>query len=255
MSGGRAQLEALVTLSESEVRSRYGRGPWRLVKWLVDPFALVGVYLVVVSVVLKVGGTSPGLSLACTVVPFQLVMMAVSNGLDSISMRGAIIANMPFPRVLLPVASTLTETIAYLGGLALLGLMMAIYATPPTLAVLWLPAVFAANLAVAVALAYLASLIGLWIPDLRGLTISAMRTLYFLAPGLVALDQVGGVARDLMYINPLTGLFESYRSILLYGHAPAAWQLLAPVAIAGAGLAILLPVYRREQWQFAKVLA
>jgi ABC-type polysaccharide/polyol phosphate export permease len=52
----------------------------------------------------------------------------------------------------------------------------------------------------------------------------------------------------------LTGLFESYRSIFLYGEAPAAWHLLYPLAIAAALLAIFVPIYRTEQYQFAKVV-
>ena len=53
---------------------------------------------------------------------------------------------------------------------------------------------------------------------------------------------------------PLTGIFESYRSVLLYGHSPAPWQLLYPTAFSVVLLALVLPVYRREQRQFAKLV-
>src|ERR671914_188364 len=75
-------VDLLRALTESDLRARYGRGPWRLGKWLLDPFALVGVYLLLVTVVLNRGGTAAGLSLACAVVPFQLLMLTTINGLD-----------------------------------------------------------------------------------------------------------------------------------------------------------------------------
>ena len=54
--------------------------------------------------------------------------------------------------------------------------------------------------------------------------------------------------------NPLTGLFESYRSAVLYGSSPAAIDLLYPVAVALVLLAICLPLYRAEQRHLAKIL-
>ena len=185
---------------------------------------------------------------------FQLVMMTVVNALGAVQLRGSIILNMAFERVLIPVSAALTETLAFGASLLLLALMMAIYGIAPTLAVLWLPLVLAANIVLAVACAYAASLLGLWFPDLRSFAISFVRALFFLAPGLVPLSEIGGRAHDLFRLNPLSGLFEAYRAALLYGHRPAAWQLLYPVLFAAALLLVLVPVYRREQQQFAKVL-
>ena len=236
------------------MRGRYGRGAWRLVKWLLDPFALVGVYLLLVSVVLDRPGESIGLSLACAVIPFQLVMMSALNAIDSIRLRRSIIANMSFPRTLIPASSALTESIAFSASLLLLALMMAVYGVAPTLAVLWLPVVLAVNLALAAAVAYPAALMAVWVPDLRSFVVSFIRTLFFLAPGLVALREIDGSAQDLVKINPLTGLFEAYRDALLYGHAPAAWELLVPLGAAVLIAAVFVPVYHSEQRHLAKVL-
>ena len=41
--------EQLMVLTVSDLRARYGRGRWQLLKWLIDPFALVGVYLLMVT--------------------------------------------------------------------------------------------------------------------------------------------------------------------------------------------------------------
>ena len=246
--------DLLAALSQSDLRARYGRGPWRLLKWLVDPFALVGIYLLLVTIVRPRGGPAPGLSLACAVIPFQLVMMAVVNALDAVKLRRSIIANMAFPRIFLPLASALTETLAFAASLLLIAAMMVVYGVPPTLDTLWLPLVVAVNVAVAAAAAYPATLVGLWLPDLRPFAVSLVRAMFFLAPGLVALEQITGQANSLVRINPLTGLFEAYRDVLLYGRPPAAWELLWPLGFAALLLAVFLPIYRIEQRQFAKVL-
>jgi lipopolysaccharide transport system permease protein len=251
----RRRAELLLALTESDLRARYGRGGARLFKWLLDPFALVGVYLLLVSVVLNRPGAAPGLSLACAVVPFQLLMMSVINAMGAVDLRRSIILNMSFERTFIPASGVLTETVAFAASFLLLVLMLAIYRIAPTFALLWFPVVVAVNVLLAVALAYVASLIGIWFSDLRQFAISMVRTLFFLAPGLVPLSMIGGRANDLLRLNPLTGVFEGYRSVLLYGRRPSAWELLFPAAIALVVLAITLPIYVSEQKQFAKVVA
>lgn len=249
----RRSVDVLRALVESDLRVRYGRGSLRAFKWLLDPIAALGVYLLLVGL-LNERGDAPGLTIACAVVPFQLVIMSVVNALRSVEMRRAIILNLTFPRVLIPLASALTEAVAFAAAVPLLGLMMVVYGIEPTAYALWLIPAVLVTFTLAVALAYPAALLGLWLPDLIALAVSVVRALFFVAPGLVALDSVAGEARDLLPINPLTGLFETYRDALLYGQSPAAWQLLVPLGVSLLLLAVTVPLYRSEQAHFAKVI-
>ena len=248
------RLDLLVALSVSDLRARYGRGAWKSLKWLLDPFFATGVYLVLVTFVINRPGTAPGLSIACATVPFQLVIASVVNGLSSVQLRYSIVLNTRFDRTLIPLSGAITEAIAFASALILLAGMMAVYGVVPTPAILWLPVVLAITFLFSVSVSYPASLMGLWYADLRTFVISAVRTLFFLAPGLVALDQVPAGAQKWLKLNPLTGIFESYRAVLLYGRSPAPWELLYPTLFALGLLALVLPVYRREQRLFAKLV-
>ena len=247
-------VDVLAALTASDLRARYGRGPFRLVKWLLDPFALVGVYLLLVTFVLDRSGPAPGLSLACAIVPFQLVMGSIINSMTAISVRRSIILNMGFDRTLIPISAVLTETIAFAASMLLFVLMMAVYAIPPTVAVLWLPVLLIVTIVFSMSCAYPVALIGVWFPELRVFFVSFVRTLFFVAPGLIALSEITGAANDLIRINPLTGLFEAFRDILLYGERPAAWELLIPLGFAAVLLVLFMPVYRSDQLHFAKVI-
>jgi lipopolysaccharide transport system permease protein len=246
--------DVLVALTRSDLKIRYGRGPLRRVKWLLDPIAALGVYLALIALVIDNEGRAAGLSVACAVVPFQLIMMTVVNALRAVELRRSIVANMSFRRVLIPVSSALTELVGFAGTLLLLPVMMAAYLVAPTPAVLLLPLMIAVTLVLAIAVAYPASLLGLWVPELAPFAVSAVRTLFFLAPGLVALDEVYGHTHDVLKLNPLSGVFEGFRAVLLDGAAPAAWHVLVPLAYAAALLAVFVPVYRREEPHFAKLI-
>ena len=94
MSQARRGADLLVTLGTADMRVRYGRGPWQFFKWLADPFFVTGVYLALVALVLNRPGGEPGLSVACAVVPFQLIIATVVTSLDSTRARARLLQEM-----------------------------------------------------------------------------------------------------------------------------------------------------------------
>jgi ABC-type polysaccharide/polyol phosphate export permease len=250
----RRAVHVLEALARSDIKTRYGRGRLTMVKWLLDPYAAAGVYLLLVAFVLDRPGEAAGLSLACAIVPFQLVLMTVLNSLTSVQSRRSIVVNLRFERALIPFSSAVAEAMGFVATLTLIGVMMIAYGVEPTAAVLWLPVLVAVTFLVAVATAYPVALIGLWFPDARPIMVSFVRAAFFLAPGVVALNQISGHTSDWLRANPLTGLFEAYRSVFLYGQSPAAWELLLPCAYALVTLALFVPLFRREGPQFAKLV-
>jgi ABC-type polysaccharide/polyol phosphate export permease len=138
--------------------------------------------------------------------------------------------------------------------LTLLVLLMAVYRVHPTASLVWLGPAIGMTILFSVACAYTVSLIGVWFRDLRPFVISFVRAMFFLAPGLVALDEIHGNARMLVRLNPLTGLFESFRSAVLLGRRPSVWDFAAPAVWSVILLAVALPLYLRENMQFAKVV-
>ncbi len=222
-------------------------------KWLIDPFALVGIYLLL-RVILDRSGESVALTLACSVVPFQIVLLSAMSALTAVSLREPILLNMRFDRMLIPPASVLTESLAFAASFLMFPIAMAFYGIGPTLALLWLPVVIAATLLLALGVAWPAALIGLWFPSITVFAGQACGSSTSPRPGLVALSEVSPEVREWMVWNPLTGLFESFRHVFLYGDAPELWELAYP---AGVGLVLMLlfvPVYRREQRHFAKLV-
>jgi lipopolysaccharide transport system permease protein len=247
-------VDVVNALARADVRARYGRGRLRLVKWLLDPYALLGVYLLLVTFVLDNPGKAPGLSLACAIIPFQLVMASIASSTNAVTMRESIILNMRFDRTLIPAATVATETLAFVASLTMIALTMIAYGIAPTPAIAWYPVVFAVNVLLSLAVAYPVTLLGLWFRELRVFVISLARATFFLSPALVPLSQTSHHAQSILRFNPLTGLFESYRAVFLYGRSPHAVDLLYPFLFSVLLLFLVVPLYRVEQKQFAKVV-
>lgn len=241
-------------LTRSDLRVRYGRGRLNTIKWLLDPFAAVGVYLLLVAFVLDRRGYAVGLSIACAVVPFQLVMMTIINALRAVELRRSVITNMAFDKSLIPVASGFTEAVGFAACFVLLAILMVAYGVAPTAWALMLPVIVLVTLFFSIACAFPAAVIGLWMPEISPFVMSAARATYFVAPGLISLSHIYGHTHDLLILNPLTGLFESFRDALLYGQAPQWWELVYPTVFGVLLIAVVYPVWRRDAPHFAKVL-
>lgn len=250
----RRSLEIVRVLATSDLQLRYGRGGMRALKWFLEPYAAVGVFLVLVALVFADGSEAIGLSIACAFVPFQLISATFGNATGAVATRGSIIVNTSFPRILIPPSALVTEGAAFAASCTLFPVMMVIYGVEPTVALLWLPVAIALTAALAVSLAYPATLLGIWYPEYAPFVGSIIRAIFFLAPGLIALDQVTGVIRDLMPFNPLTGIFELFRHALLFGDSPPAWQILSPLAATAVILALGVTLYRREEPYMAKLI-
>ena len=247
------RLHVLAALTRSDLRLRYGRGGWQVVNWLVTPFALVGTF-VLLRIILGRGGQEAALSIACAVVPFQIVLLGFDSAMNSVSLREPILLNRRFDRMLLPPSSVMTEGFAFGASFLMFPLTMAYYGVAPTAALLWLPLVVAVTFVLAFGAAWPAALLGVWLPTLRPFATQALRILFFAAPGIVALAEVPPDVREWVVFNPLTGLFESFRHVFLYGDAPELWQLAYPAGIGVALTLVFVPLYRREQRHFAKLV-
>lgn len=253
-SRARARWEVLLTLAIAQLRDRFGRGGWQLVKWLLDPYAATGVYMLFVAFIVDRGTGQEGLVVACAVIPFQLFLQAILAGLRTVRERASLIQNLSFPRDLLPAAVTITEAIGFAASLTLLPLMMIAYSVGPTAAMVWLPAVLGLNLVLGLAGAYIGTLFGTWYRELSTFFVSGVRIMLFLAPGVVALSEITGRANDLVRINPLTGLFEAYRSVIIAGEAPALWEFGYPLVFSVIVFAICVPLMGREAPHLAKIV-
>ena len=247
------RLHVLLALARSDLHIRYGRGPWQVVNWLVNPFALVGIY-VLLRVVLGRTGEAAALSIACAVVPFQIVLLAFESSMGAVALREPILLNRRFDRMLIPPASVMTESLAFGASFLMFPLAMIYYGVAPTLALLWLPVVVAVTLILAIGIAWPAGLLGVWLPTSRIFAGQGLRILFFAAPGIVSLAEVPDSVHRWIVLNPLTGLFESFRHAFLYGDAPEFWQLAYPAAVGVVLMIVFVPLYRREQRHFAKLV-
>jgi ABC-type polysaccharide/polyol phosphate export permease len=177
----------------------------------------------------------------------------------SVTARERIIKQVKFPKIVLPLASTLGGIVNFTFGLIpLLGLMFLFYGhrIGPTL--LLLPAIAAVQLVFSLAVAIFVSAVNVFFRDIANVARHGLRLWFYLSPALYSFEDVanraGGFAGTIYSLNPWTTLFESYRAVI-YGETVPPWQPLAILlAVSFVLLALAILFFKRVEPTFAKVL-
>jgi len=250
-------MGVLRALTVAELRVTQDLTVVGILKWMLEPLSYMAVYYLLIGVVLGATSRTPAypLFLLCGLVPFRYFSGVVGESMNLITRFGAAITNRAFPRWVLPLVLVAAEVPTLLLSMLLFAPMMAAFGIGPSAALLWIPVIVVVLALVSTGPAYLMAVFGLYFPDFRGAAQNLIRMTYFVSTGLFpASEAKGDVLPLLPKLNPLSGLFDSLRAVVLHGNPPKPFDLLYPAAVGLVLLAIGGSVYRWRQRQFAKEL-
>jgi ABC-type polysaccharide/polyol phosphate export permease len=128
--------------------------------------------------------------------------------------NASLVTDIYFPRALLPITET-TIGLAHFGvGLCVIPIFMLFLKVAPTPNLVYLPLIIAVQVIFNLGAAYPMAVWGLRYRNLPNLMGNILRLWFYLSPALYELARFkNGKVLFIMELNPLTGLFESYRRV------------------------------------------
>lgn len=229
--------------------------------WILDPLLQMPLYVLLVGVILRSGTADYPLFVFAAVLPWKWFTSSVADATTSVSTRDQLIKQVPFPKLVLPVAAITSGIPQFAFGLIpLLGLMLLFYRDRLSWFLLLIPVVAAVQLLLTLAAGILLAAFNVFARDTGRLTGHVLRLWFFLSPGLYSTDRIDHVTARypavgyFFRLNPFTTLFEAYRDLIYRARLPdpaaLAWFLIASACL----LAITLIMFKRLEPRFAKVL-
>ena len=232
--------DLLYTLSMHRLKVRYKQsvlGP----SWAVlQPLSLMLIYTVVFSRIARVPseGTPYALFAYCALLPWTYFSTALSTATHSLVSHFSLVTKVYFPREILPLTYVIASLVDFLvASTVLVGLLLyydvsltvrAFYAIP-TIAILTL---------FTVAVSLVLSAIQVRYRDIGVAMPLVLQLWMFATPVVYPLSVVPESWRTLYLLNPMVGIIESFRRVILQGEPPD-FQALAISAIVSM---ILLPL-------------
>jgi ABC-type polysaccharide/polyol phosphate export permease len=246
--------ELFGSLLRRDVRAKY-KGSVLGVAWsLAHPLALMGVYLVVFSVLLKIQTSELEhywLFLLAGLPAWVFFATSLQSASRSLIENANLIRKVRFPRQLVPLSSVASQLVAFVVMLVVVMALSLVY-VPEARATVWLAIPLAAlvvALVAGVALA-VASANALY-RDVEHLVAALLLPWFFLTPVLYSLEGLPAVKErpwlvDLLhYGNFMTPAIEALRDPLFFGQAPSLVDTVYLVVAAGLALGLGAVVFRR----------
>jgi lipopolysaccharide transport system permease protein len=235
---------ALITsLVRRQYQLRYRQSAVGFAWALLPPLAAVGVGNLLFKHVVHVdtGRASYGLFALAALIPWTLFANSLILGVPSVVGASSMITRLAFPRAALPLS---------MAGLSLIDLALTMVAfvalafiqgvgVPVT--ALWVPVLLLVELPLIVGIVLFGSALNVFARDIRLAVPLLVQFWLFLTPVMYPLRAVPASLRSTYLVNPMTGLVESFRQVLVAGHAPSV-SLLLP-AIVGAVVALVVGVW------------
>jgi ABC-type polysaccharide/polyol phosphate export permease len=245
--------EVLRALTVTEIKEERDLSVSGLLRWALEPLSYMIIYTLVLGAVFNRPRYALPLFLLAALVPFRFFTETLFRSMGVVKSYGPILTNRVFPREILPLVVTASNVPTFLLSMLLFVPFMVAYGVPFTPALFWLPVIIVVLLLFAAGPAYLGSLFGLYFPDLRGVVQNLIRVSFFISTGLVlARDVPGDDLPFLFEANPLSSIFDGFRSVILFGHGPTRFDLLYPSLTGTIMLLLGVLLYRRRQSEFAK---
>jgi len=187
-------------------------------------------------------------------VPWTFFANSLSSCGPSIIDNAEVIKKIALPREVFPLAGIASALFDLGMSSMVLAGMMVWYKVAVGWSLVWLPVLVALAAAVAFSIGMLLAGLGTFRKDFIFAVPFLVQTWLFVTPVIYPISSVPDRWYSLYLLNPMVGVIEGFRTVLLKATAPPMEPLLASVAVTTVLLAVSWPAFRRLSAYFADVL-
>jgi lipopolysaccharide transport system permease protein len=227
------------------------------VAWaFLQPMVLIGVFTLVFSYFARLpsDGTPYAVFSYCALLPWQFFAGVLNRGTGSLLAHQGLVQKVYFPREILlfaVVASAIVDFI--IGGIVFWGLLW-FYGIPWTIQSLYILPVFFIQVVLVVGIILILSPLNVFFRDIGLVLPLVIQVWMYATPIIYPMSLVPEQFRSLYALNPMAGIIDAYRKILLHQSAPDIITLSIAAALSCATFIAGLMYFKRVEYKLADVL-
>jgi len=239
-----------------EIRIRYKQsiigGLWAV----LQPLSLMVIFTLIFSQLVKIpsDGAPYPIFAYSALLPWTFLSASIGFAVPSLVTNMNLVTKVYFPREILPIGSVAAALLDFaIGALIFVGLML-VYRVPLTWSVLWIPLLLLVQTVLTLGVVLLMSALNVFYRDIRFVIPLLTQIWMYASPVIYPTSLVPATLLPLYMLNPMAGLLDSYRRVLLHGQPPVPSYLGASAAIALVVFALGYAYFKRSEGAFADLI-
>ncbi len=239
-----------------EIKVRYKQSALGAAWAILQPLALMLIFTLVFSVLVRLpsdGVPYPVFSYTA-LLGWTFFATSISFAIPTLVNNLNLVTKIYFPREILPIASVGAAFIDFLVASVLLVAVLIWYQVPATPMLLWVPVLIALQVCLVLGIVLPAAAINVFYRDVRFLIPLATQLWLYATPVIYPVSLVPEQFRLLYALNPMVGIIDSYRQVILLGLPPVPEYLALSAVVSLALLLIGYRYFKRSEGAFADLI-
>jgi lipopolysaccharide transport system permease protein len=236
--------DLLYTLSVHRIKVRYKQSVLGLVWAVLQPLSLMLIYTIIFSYIARMpsDGAPYAIFAYAALLPWTCFSNALTNATNSLVSHSHLVTKVYFPREILPLTYVFAAIFDFLIASTVFVGLMIYYHVPLTMRALYALPVIVVLMIFTTAMAFLFSATQVRFRDI-GVAMPLLLQLWmFATPVVYPLSAVPKRLLPVYSLNPMVGLIESFRQVMLYGAVPD-FRLLGIAAFVSIVLLVASYIY------------
>lgn len=248
--------DLLRTLSVHRINVRYRQTVLGVAWAVLQPLLMMAIFVGVFSYLARMPSESAPYALFAytALLPWTFFSTSVTNATGSLVSHTQLITKVYFPREILPLTYVIASLFDFVLGLAALVALMTWYHVPVTSTVWQLLPVIALLIAWSVSIALLCSAAQVRWRDIGVAMPLLIQLAMFASPVIYPLSLVPHAWRPWYLLNPMAGIINSFRDVLLRGARPEAVPLAFAAIVTACVLPVAYAVFKRAEATMADLV-
>lgn len=214
--------EVLATLVEKDFKSRYKAKALGRFWSIADPLVMVVIFTIVFAHILKIAQPFYPIFLLLGLTPYRFFANAVNGASTAAFDNVQLVKKVAFPRLMLPLAVVFSHVRHFFIELLLVAGLFLYFPEAFHLSwnLLWLPLLFLMELVFVIGIGLTVSALNVRYRDTQYILNSALLVMYWLTPLFYSFSFVPPRFGRFLMWNPMVGVVEGFRTVLLEGSTP-----------------------------------
>jgi len=227
------------------------------VAWaIIQPLSTTILFAVIFSRFVKVptDGIPYPVFYYSALLPWSFLSASISFGVPSLVNNMHLVTKIYFPREILPIASVVACFADFLIASVVFVGMMIFYHVPVGVSMLFVPLVIVVQVLLTLGVVLLASALMVFYRDIRFVIPLGLQLWLYVTPVIYPLSMVPERWRGLYMLNPMAGLIDSYRRIILTAQWPQPSYLATAASVSLVLFGVAYWYFKRAEAVFADII-